>query len=66
MYLAIGILIWTVFVVIATLVGAYFVVKNNEKWLLQTYAKWLIKSKNLKSNIADIVNSINQIVDTLK
>ena len=66
MYTVIAFIIWTVVAVIGTLTAEYFIVKNNEEYLLRKYAEALIRVKKLKSNIADVENTINQAIASLK
>ncbi len=52
--------------ILGTLLAEYLIVKNNEAYLLRKYAEALIRIKNLKSNIADVENTINQAIASLK
>ena len=52
--------------ILGTLLAEYLIVKNNEAYLLRKYAEALIRIKNLKSNISDIENTINQAIASLK
>ena len=59
-------IITAVVCILGTLLAEYLIVKNNEAYLLRKYAEALIRIKKLKSNIADVENTINQAIASLK
>ncbi len=66
MYTVIAVAVWTVLVVIGTLVAEYFIVRNHEAYLLRKYAEAIVKAKGLKINIAQVENAINTAISSLK